>query len=684
MATDPRHEILFEPVRIGPKTAPNRFYQVPHASGFGTNQPRMHAAFRAMKAEGGWGTVCNEYSPVSPDSDETDAVGSDVWELDDMRRAALVADAVHEHGSLAGIELYHGGMYARNGQSRLPRLAPSQARSDSYYGSGTKTMTIADIRRVQSDFVTAARRARDVGFDIVYVYGAHGYLMTQFLSPATNGRTDAYGGSLENRARFQRETLEQVRDAIGGDCTIAVRTAIAPGDELVGLDADEMLEVVAYLDPLVDLWDVNVGGWPQDSGTSRYYPQGHQVALTSRVREATLKPIVAVGRYTDPDTMAALIRGGCFDLIGAARPGIADPFLPTKVREGRLDDIRECTGANTCILKEEKFNQIGCLQNATAGEELRRGWHPEKFPATSTPDVPVLVVGAGPAGLECAVVLGRRGYRAVHLVDAEADLGGKLRWTRRMPTLGDWGRVVDHRVVALSKLPDVQVVTRRHLTTQDVLDYGARIVVVATGSAWLGDGTQPYPYPRIAGSDAALTPEQIMDGQRPSAGPVVVYDADGYYVAPGIAEVLALEGREVHLVTTHAVVSPISDDTLEGDLLRQHLHSLGIHTHTGRILTRLDQDSARGETILGDPWQISCAGTVLVTSQASRDELYRDLTADLTTLRAAGIEAVLLIGDAAAPRMPSEAVFDGHRLARELDGANPEIPLLWKRERTSL
>jgi dimethylamine/trimethylamine dehydrogenase len=334
---DPRHAVLFEPVTIGPKTLPNRFYQVPHASGFGSSRPRTHAAFRGIKAEGGWGGVCTDYAPVSPDSDETPAVASDGWDADDMRRLGLVADAVHEHGALAGIELVHGGALSPNGESRYPRLAPTQAAADPLHGGMAKEMTPADLRRVQADFVTAARRARDAGFDIVYVYGAHGYLMTQMLSVVTNRRTDAYGGSLANRARFQLETLSMVREAVGDDCAIAIRTAVAGGRELAGIEHEELLEFLSMVDPLVDLFDVNVGAWPEDSGTSRYFEEGSQLPWTSKVRAVTTKPIVGVGRFTNPDTMAALIRGGHFDLVGAARPAIADPFLPTKIREGRVD-----------------------------------------------------------------------------------------------------------------------------------------------------------------------------------------------------------------------------------------------------------------------------------------------------------------------------------------------------------
>lgn len=677
---DPRHAILFEPVVVGPKVLPNRFYQVPHASGFGTRRPHAQAAFRAIKAEGGWGGVCVEYSPVSADTEESPFVAADLRDVRDAEALRLTVDAVHAHGSLAGVELFHGGATSNNVLARTPRLAPSQVGSAAKWGSMPRSMTLDDIERVQQDFVTAARHARDVGFDIVYVYGAHGYLLTQFLSTATNHRSDAYGGSLENRARFHSETLERVRAAIGDDCAVATRICVDGRDGVPGIHLDEMLAFVAMVDPLVDLFDVIVGSWPEDSGTSRYYPEGHQLPWSSRVREATRKPIVGVGRYTNPDQMAQVIRSGAFDLIGAARPAIADPFLPQKIAAGRLSDIRECTGANICILREEGFGQIGCIQNPTAGEEFRRGWHPEQVPAAIDPSLSLLVVGAGPAGMECALVLGQRGFDAVHLVDAAPTIGGRLTWTRRLPTLGDWGRVTDWRATQLAALPNVEVITGRWLSAAEVRDYGADIVIIATGSHWSSDGTQPDHAGPISGGADRLTPEAIMAGERPVGRTVIVYDCDGYYVAPGIAELLAAEDYDVHLVTTHAVMSPLSDGTLEGPMLRQHLHDLGIAMSTGITIHAWHPGRAAGVSTLGDPIDIPADDLVLVTHQVVDDALYHELTTAPELLTAAGIRAVHLIGDAVAPRWISESVFDGHRLAREIDSTGPSIPLPVRRE----
>jgi len=676
---DPRHAVLFEPVTIGPKTLPNRFYQVPHASGFGVAMPRSQAAFRGIKAEGGWGGVCVEYAPVSRDADETPAVAADFLDEDDAAAIRLTVEAIHAHGALAGLELFHGGVESANGSSRLPQIAPSQLASIDRPGVIPKEMTLDDIARVQADWAAAARRARDCGVDIVYVYGAHGYLGTQFLSRFFNHRRDGYGGSLANRARFWLETLAAVREAVGGDCAVATRIGVDYRGE-PGITIEEALEFVTLADPLVDLFDVNTGTWPQDSGTARYFAEGHGRPWTSQVRKATAKPIVTVGRFSNPDLMAEMIRSGELDLIGAARPAIADPFLPRKIAEGRIEDIRECTGSNVCILKEEVNRHIGCIQNPAAGEEFRRGWHPEAVPSSALADHSVLVVGGGPAGLECALTLGRRGHAAVHLVEAAPDLGGHLRWMRRLPTLGGLGRVADWRITQLAKLDNVAVIPGRRLTAADILDYGADIVIVATGASWRGDGLQPATHEPITGANASLpfvlTPEQIMTEDRKPAGHhVVVYDCDGYLVGPGIAERLRLDGYAVTIVTPFDVVSPVSDDTLEGTFLRQHLHELGIAVRPGVIVRSVSPDRAAGADQLGESVEIACDSVVMVTQRVSDAGLWDELAADPATTASAGIRGLYRIGDGVAPRMTAEAVFDGHRLAMEIDSVNPAVAL---------
>jgi dimethylamine/trimethylamine dehydrogenase len=689
MPREPRHDILFEPVRIGPKTLRNRFYQVPHCTGFGVEKPWTQAAFRGMKAEGGWAAVCTEYCSISPDSDETPYVSARLWDDEDMRALSLMTAKAHEHGALAGVELWHGGVYAESREARLPQLAPSQIGSDLESVVVPKQMDRDDIRRAQAQWVAAAKRARSAGFDIIYVYGSHTYLPTQFLSPVYNHRSDEYGGSFENRARFWLEAIELVKQAVGDDVAIAVRIA-ADTLELSGVPMDDGLAFIRAADHMVDLWDVVIGSmWGAgrlDSGPSRFFDQGYQMKWSGRAREATEKPIVVVGRFTDPDRMAELVRGGTIDLIGAARPSISDPFLPSKIEQGRYDEVRECIGCNACYSRSIWGSHLGCTQNATAGEEYRRGWHPEKFTRAANADRAVLVVGAGPSGMECATVLGKREMELVHLVDGGDDIGGCMRWITRMPGLGGWGHVIDYRRVQLDRLANVSLGMGTRMTAADVLDYGAQIVIVASGAHWAGDGLGGITRRAIPGADASLphvlTPEQVMvEGKRPPGSRVAVVDYEGYFTGTAIAEQLRGEGLEVEFVTSHETVSPYSDQTLEGRPVRQRLHDLGVVVHRGVVVDRIVEGGIELEGEFGARSQLEVDGVVLITQRLSDDALYQELAAEPAALAAAGIEGLYRIGDCVAPRLIADAIFDGHRLAREIDSDDPSQPLPYLRER---
>jgi dimethylamine/trimethylamine dehydrogenase len=678
MARDAKYDILFEPIRIGPKTLRNRFYQVPHCSGFGSGKPWSQAGHRGMKAEGGWGAVCTEFAPVSPETDENPYPSARMWDDGDVRALGLMASAAHAHGALAGIELHHGGIHCSN-ESRQPVLTVSPVAGDGLPIVG-QTMQAGDIRRVQEDWVAAARRAQAAEYDIVYVYGGHTYLPMQFLSPFYNKRTDEYGGSLENRARFWLETLELVRGAVGDTCAIAVRISV---DEVTPatVPVEEALEFVRMADHLVDLWDVNVSSiveWGKDAGGSRFYPEGYQLQWTGRVREATAKPIVGVSRMTSPDLMVEIVSSGKWDIIGAARPSIADPFLPRKIEEGRLDDIRECIGGNQCIAAVSRSHHLSCSQNATAGEEYRRGWHPEEVPPAENKDRDVLVVGAGPAGMECAIVLGRRGLRRVHLVDAEAELGGNLRWLTRLPGLGQWARVVNYRRIQLDKLANVEFVPGTRLDAAAVRDYGAAVVVVATGARWAADGLNGVTRGPIPGADAGLahvlTPEQVvLEGKRPPGKRVVVYDGEGYVTGVGVAELLRGEGYDVEIVSPLVSIAQQSDLNLEGVLIREHLRNLGVQQRTLTTITEIRSGGALAEGFDG-PLELEADGVVLVTQRLANEQLFVELDSDRGALEAAGIQGAYRIGDCTAPRTLADAVFDGHRLARELESDDPSRP----------
>ncbi|GAB3616457.1 NAD(P)-binding protein [Okibacterium endophyticum] len=687
MQRDPRHDVLFEPIKIGPKVAPNRFYAVPHSAGMGSDKPLSQAAFRGMKAEGGWGVVCTEYAPVSPDSDESPSASARLWDAEDGKALSLMVDSVHQHGSLAGIELTHLGGYAWRHESRWPAIAPSQYPSDFDILATAKAMELSDIQRVQDDWVSSALHARDAGFDIVYVYGGSD-LTLQFLSPFYNRRTDRYGGTFTNRARFWLETLERVNTAVGTDCAIAIRLSMEALRGR-GLDDDEIQEFVELADPLVDVWDVNLESTEdgsKDSGTSRFFKEGYQLEPTELIRQTTDKPVVGVGRYTSADRMASLVSAGRLDFIGGARPSIADPFLPAKIKAGRYGDVRECIGCNVCVLKSETGRHLGCTQNATAGEEYRRGWHPEKIELSIRNGTAALVVGAGPAGMECALTLAKRGY-FVHLLDADEELGGHVRWVSALPGLAEWGRLIEWRQTQLEKEDNVEVLLNRPITADEILGYGAEIVVLATGSSWAHDGVTGFNHTPIPGSSLAhvLTPEDIMvDGKNPAGRRVTVFDVEGYVVASGIAERLVRQGHEVRIITPFPQVAVVSDQTVEGPLVRRNLHNLGVEMVSNNVLTAITDHEVVVANEFGEESSYEADAVVLVTRRISNDQLYLELQERRAEWAEAEISAVYRIGDAVAPRLAADSIFDGQRLGREIDGPNPNVPRPYLRERIAL
>ena len=682
-----RYDVLFEPMAIGPVTAKNRFYQVPHCNGGGYRDPSAVAEMRRTKAEGDWGVIFTEQTEMHHSSEIAPFIELRLWEDKDIPMLRKMSDRMKEHGALAGIQLAYSGVNGPNLYTKEVPLAVSAQPIRTFTNDPVQARALdkTDIRDLRRWFVNAAKRSREAGFDLICLYGAHGFgIFQHFLSRATNHRTDEYGGSLENRARFVNEVIADIKDAVGGKMGITLRVSLDETIGTLGFSNAEVREFIEMNRNLPDLWDLAQGTWEDCSGPSRFKEEAAQAELVKGIRALTDKPVVGVGRFTSPDVMAKMIHSGTLDFIGCARPSIADPFLPKKIDEGRIEDIRECIGCNMCITGDMTMSISRCTQNPAFMEEWRKGWHPERMNAKGD-SKNVLVVGAGPAGLEATRALSERGYD-VALAESGRGLGGRVAKERLLPGLSAWGRVVDYRSYQISQKPNAEIYFDSALDAQSILEFGFENICIATGATWRRDGVSRQHVVPFATDPAmkVFTPDDLMNGASPS-GHLVIYDDDHYYMGGVMAELLVQKGCKVTLVTPAAYVSEWTLNTLEQHEIHRRLAEMGVEIALNRGITEIGAASVETNCMFTDRRkQIACDAVLLVSSKLENNAVYNDLVTRKGEWADAGIKTVKLIGDANAPGPIAWATYAGHRYARELDMPDIGDALPFRREITEL
>jgi dimethylamine/trimethylamine dehydrogenase len=422
---------------------------------------------------------------------------------------------------------------------------------------------------------------------------------------------------------------------------------------------------------LPDLWDLTVTDYGLEMGLSRVVKEGSLEAHIRATRNLTSKPVVTVGRYTSPESMLALLKSGAADFVGAARPSIADPFLPNKIAEGRLDDIRECIGCNICYSSNSRHVPIRCTQNPTMGEEWRRDWHPEIIPAARHRKR-LLIVGGGPAGLEAARALGERGHEVI-LTEARREFGGRVSGESRLPGLAEWARVRDWRLHQIGKLPQISLYPESPMTADDIVDVAADHILLATGAGWRKDGRGRsnrtafiWPQPLIIhGVD------DILAGTLPD-GDVLVYDDDWYYMAAQIAHHLTMNGCRVTLATSASAIAAWMRESngLDQERLLHDLRSAGANLRVNQQLDiAADGHLALLCTITGSQEAVRAKTIVPVTEREPVDALYSCLLAD----GRATADQVTRIGDCLRPSIIADAVYSGHLFARTFDSETAPV-----------
>jgi dimethylglycine catabolism A len=653
MAPEYRH--LFSSLRVGGLALKNRIFSSGHAEAMaeeGKPGPRLRA-YHEAKARGGAAlTIIGGSTSVHPSSPASS------WNMianhDDSVIAGYrgVADAVHRHDCRVMSQLTHMG---RRSQSDVEQmhvlLAPSQI-PEKVHREVPHEIEPEQIAMVVRAFGDATRRCREGGLDGVELSFAHNHLVDQFWSPLFNQRTDAYGGSLENRMRFGFEVLREIRRQVGRDWVLGARIS---GDEMTpgGLTAADMAEIARRLaaSGLVDFLSI-IGGAAHTvplqalAVPNMSHPRGVFVPIVAAIKAAVPgMPIFHAGRIVDPAHADQVIADGAIDMVGMTRALIADPDLPNKVREGRGDDVRVCVGANEgCIDRIYQGKPVTCIQNPRTGRELEMG-EPERAAAPKR----MLIVGAGVAGLEAARVAAQRGHQ-VTLLERDAQVGGQILIASRAPERAELAGILRYLARQVEKLM-VECRLRVEATADSVLAESPDVVVIATGS-------HPHvpPLPGLDGKHVVTDRDVLLD--RVEVGERVIL-VDDVHTQQGLstAEHLLDRGRKVDVLSRVfyagqdvgvTSIAPLYTRLFaKGATFTPHTELVAVEGSAVVVANALTRSQRRIEGV---------DTVVLAMGSRSTDALYRALKGKVPVLHA--------IGDCVAPRGVHQAILEGTRVAR--------------------
>ena len=655
-ASHPRFPHLLSPIQVGARRLRCRVLVTAHEIRLGDGRipgPR-YAAYHRARARGGAGLQITGCTAVH----HTGGLGSGgaLANVDDsiIDGYRVLSGAVHEEGGVILAQLGHSAATTHATEPGAPVWAPSAVAGELMRrGQRAHAMSVAEIAEIVDAFGAAAERCRRGGMDGVEILAAFGFLVTAFLSPIANRRTDDYGGSLANRMRFCREVVSAVRDAVGPDCIVGLRI---PGDELVegGLDPEEMKAVARAVesDGKVDYLNVIAGTNMDRLLRAEHWPptpaqHGLFVHLAAAIRSVVELPVFTVGRITDPVQAERILADGEADMVGMTRAHVADPELIAKLREGRLDDIRPCVGANVCIRNGLEGRSIGCIHNPQAGRELTWG-----DPAPAERSLDVAVVGGGPAGLEAARVAALRGHR-VTLHEQAEHLGGQLRTWTRLASKRELRLIVEWQQRQLERL-QVRIRLGHRVESAADLD-GAEVVVLAAGArsgAVSVEGAAEH-------GVSVCTAHDVLDSTPTPASPSLVWDRAGGGGAVSAAEHLAVAGCPVTLVTPSMAVADDVDLTNRVPLYRR-LYEHGVTMLPNSEVARVDaQGVVVTNVYTGRESTIPGIERVVVGDAAEAcDELAE-------VLRGEGLR-VLTAGDCVSPREVDVAMAEGALAARDI------------------
>jgi 2,4-dienoyl-CoA reductase-like NADH-dependent reductase (Old Yellow Enzyme family) len=660
---------LLQPYQLKHLSLRNRIMSTAHEPAYseGGLPGERYRLYHVEKAKGGIALTMTAGSAIVS-ADSPPAFGNlHAYRDEIVAPLRALTEACHDEGTAVMIQLTHlGRRTSWNKADWLPVLAPSPVREPAHRAF-PKEMEDWDIARIVGDYALAAQRMKEAGLDGIELE-CYGHLIDGFWSPATNHRDDDYNGSLENRLRFAHQVFGAIRDAVGPDFIVGARL-VADEDWDKGLSREDGLEICQRLVAGGDVDFLNIirGHIESDASLSRVIPvQGMRSAphldFAGEVRAQTKFPIFHAARINDVATARHAIAEGKLDMVGMTRAHLADPHIARKVATGQEDQIRPCVGATYCLDRIYEGGEALCIHNPATGREATI---PHQIAKSDGPAQRIVVVGAGPAGLEAARALGQRGYD-VTLAEAGTALGGRVALEAALPGLSEWRRVADYREYQISQMANVEVYLDSALTAEQVLEFGADHVVIATGAKWCDSGVgrnNDATIPRSKGANI-LTVDALMAGAT-ATGPVVIFDDDHYYMGGVLAELLRGQGHEVTLVTPAADVSHWTHNTLEQGRIQKRLIEMDVTILPLHNVSEIEAGEITVECVYtGRKHQIACATFVPVTMRRVTDALYHGVV-DILAQQGSG-PSVVRIGDCYGPGTIAAAVYGGHRYAREL------------------
>jgi 2,4-dienoyl-CoA reductase-like NADH-dependent reductase (Old Yellow Enzyme family) len=666
-------DVLWQPLRLRGTVLPNRIMTTATTVQYGVAGmiDERHVHFYRERARGGVGLMFTEQLTATPLSDTGFPTSISAHDERQVERLAVVREALEPYPARLFGQLVAGGAVAAS-TGGLDVWGPARGPSDIGVPGGERTLPLAvdEIAQVAADFARSAGNVRAAGLHGVEVHGSHGWLIGQFLSPFYNRRDDGYGGSVEHRCRFAIEIGRAVRDAVGDDYPVGLALTYdeAIGDAGITL-ADTLDQLAVLADAGVyDFYDLSIGAGHSTHLTisSMAVPEGYAIGAAARAKAllGERAPVFVAGRIVDLGMAAQAVADGSADVVGMTRAHLADPQLVRKAREGRAGETTRCIGANTCVGRALRAQQVTCVLTPATGREATLG-EGTLLPAAAPGRV--IVIGAGPAGLRVAATAAARGHDVV-VHERAGEPGGHITEMAWLPTRDRWSQAVEDLVSSLEQHGGTLRLASDP-TADEIAAARPAAVVIATGAEWERTGASSRRPDRAAipGADAGnvlglgAALGRAREDARSLGRRIVIADETGAYPPLGLAEALALAGAEVQLITPAAAIGSAQ---LASELELQHvlprLRALGVALTVLHDIERIEGRRVVIRDALGGTGRLvdDVDTVVLALQRSSRRSLHDALEPAVADLR--------LVGDARSPRTTEAVIHEAELLARAL------------------